>query len=328
MLTEYIDSTERAAKIIREGGLVAFPTETVFGIGVDATNSDAVTKLFAAKGRPSNNPLIVHLDDGGNWTRAAAEFPLIASTLLNAFWPGPLTLVLPKLPAISDLVTAGLTTVGLRVPDHPIAREILRGAAVPVAAPSANRSGRPSGTTWQAVAEDLDGRIDAIFTADAASIGIESTVVDCSGSDPIVLRPGAITLEQLQRIVPQMRELRTGEMQQIAVSGQQVSSPGILHPHYQPSAEVFIMDLLPNDLSAEVLAVSAFCGIECSDGSECSDAFAMSKVFGSLEEYAAGFYEFLREVDRQSLEKVFVQNAPYDGIGKALRDRQRRAAGG
>lgn len=325
MLTEYIDSTERAAKIIREGGLVAFPTETVFGIGVDATNSDAVTKLFAAKGRPSNNPLIVHLDDGGNWARAAAELPQIASTLLNAFCPGPLTLVLPKLPAISDLVTAGLTTVGLRVPDHPIAREILRGAAVPVAAPSANRSGRPSGTTWQAVAEDLDGRIDAIFTADATSIGIESTVVDCSGSDPVVLRPGAITLEQLQRIVPQTRELRTGEMQQIAVSGQQVSSPGILHPHYQPIAEVFIMDLPPKDLSAEVFAVSAFCGVECSDG---SDAFAMSKVFGSLEEYAAGFYEFLREVDRQSLEKVFVQTAPNDGIGKALRDRQRRAAGG
>jgi len=325
LLTEYIDSVERAAEIIRDGGLVAFPTETVFGLGVDATNSDAVAKLFEAKGRPSNNPLIVHLDDGGNWSRAAAELPLVANALLDAFCPGPLTVVLPKLSDISELVTAGLGTVGVRVPDHPIAREILRITGVPVAAPSANRSGRPSGTTWQSVAEDLDGRIDAIFTADSSSIGIESTVVDCSGPNPVVLRPGSITLEQLQQIAPKTEDFGTGERHRSALPGKQLNSPGILHPHYQPSAEVFIVESLPTELSIDVSTVSAFCGIHCGAA---VDSFAMVKVFASLEDYAAGFYEFLREVDRQSFTKVFVQAAPNEGIGRALRDRQRRAAGG
>lgn len=324
-MTEYIDSAERAAEIIREGGLVAFPTETVFGIGVDATNGDAVAKLFEAKGRPSNNPLIVHLDDGSHWARAAAELPTVARVLLDAFCPGPLTLVLPKLPIISHEVTAGLATVGVRIPDHPIARAILRTAAVPVAAPSANRSGRPSGTTWQAVSEDLDGRIDAIFTADSTTIGIESTVVDCSGLDPVVLRPGAITLDQLQQVVPQTKEFEAGEKRRIVVSGEPVNSPGILHPHYQPHAEVCIVEVPPVGISVEVSAVSAFCGTE---GFEGLDGFALSKVFGSLEDYAAGFYEFLREVDRQSFERVFIQTASQEGIGRALRDRQRRAAGG
>ena len=325
MLTEYIDCTERAAQIIREGGLVAFPTETVFGIGVDATNAEAVTKLFAAKGRPSNNPLIVHLDDGDHWARAATDLPAIAEAMFDAFCPGPLTLVLPKLPAISDQVTAGLATVGVRIPDHPIAKEILRVAAVPVAAPSANRSGRPSGTTWQAVAEDLDGRIDAIFTADSTSIGIESTVVDCTGPFPVVLRPGAITLEQLQQVAPETKEFGVGEKHRMVESGEQVNSPGILHPHYQPRATVFMVDGPPIGIPGDVSAVSAFCGIEGFDG---VDAFALSRIFDSLEDYAAGFYEFLREVDRQAFEKVFVQTAPDKGIGRALRDRQRRAAGG
>ncbi len=330
MLTEYIDSTETAAAIIREGGLVAFPTETVFGIGVDATNGAAVAKLFEAKGRPSNNPLIVHLDDGRNWARAASELPTAAEALLEVFCPGPLTLVLPKLPTISDQVTAGLSTVGVRVPDHSIAREILRLAAVPVAAPSANRSGRPSGTTWQAVAEDLDGRVDAIFTAGSTTIGIESTVVDCSGTLPVVLRPGAITLQQLQKVVPQTKEFAADEKRLMVESGEQVNSPGILHPHYQPSAKVVLVDTPPVGVSVDVSTVTAFCGLDRRTEMQSGglDAFALSRIFESIEDYAAGFYEFLREVDRQSCEKVFVQVAPDEGIGSALRDRQRRAAGG
>ena len=325
LLTEYIDSTERAAKIIRDGGLVAFPTETVFGIGVDATNGAAVAKLFEAKGRPSDNPLIVHLDDPAHWARAASDLPGVAEALLDAFCPGPLTVVLPKRPTISEQVTAGLTTVGIRIPDHPIAREILQLAAVPVAAPSANRSGRPSGTTWQSVSEDLDGRIDAIFKANSTTIGIESTVVDCSGSQPVLLRPGAITLEQLQKHAPQTKQLGTQDKRRMIVSGEQVNSPGILHPHYQPNAKVIMVDGLPSEISNDVLAVSAFCGIE---GFDESHDFALCKIFESLESYAAGFYEFLREVDRQSVQRVFVQAAPDEGIGRALRDRQRRAAGG
>lgn len=324
MLTEYINSIARAATIIREGGLVAFPTETVFGIGVDATNGDAVGKLFEAKGRPSNNPLIVHLDEHSNWSRAASELPVVAEAMLTAYSPGPLTVVLPKLPTISEQVTAGLATVGVRIPNHPIAREILRLAAVPVAAPSANRSGRPSGTTWRAVAEDLDGRIDAIFTADSATIGIESTVVDCTGIKPVVLRPGAITLEQLQQVAPETREIETLDNQQLLISGEQPNSPGILHPHYQPKADVCIVESPPTDITSDMSANAAFCGFERLDA---VDGFALTRIFESLEDYAAGFYEFLREVDRQALQKVFIQAAPETGIGRALRDRQRRAAG-
>ena len=325
MLTEYIDSIERAAHIIRAGGLVAFPTETVFGIGADATNSDAVKRLFAAKGRPGNNPLIVHLDDAAHWSRAASDLSDVARVMLDCFSPGPLTVVLPKKETISELVTAGLETVGVRVPAHPIAREILRSAAVPVAAPSANQSGRPSGTTWKAVAEDLDGRIDAIFTADSSSIGIESTVVDCSAGTPLVLRPGAITLEQLQKIVPQTRELQADEKSEMTASGRQVNSPGILHPHYQPRAEVMMVDLPQKELTGEQSKDAAYCGLDVFDGVE---SFPCIKVFDSIDDYAAGFYEFLREVDRQAIERVFVQTAPEHGIGFALRDRQRRACGG
>ena len=186
--------------------------------------------------------------------------------MLDCFSPGPLTVVLPKKETISEFVTAGLETVGVRVPAHPIAIEILRSAAVPVAAPSANQSGRPSGTTWKAVAEDLDGRIDAIFTADSSSIGIESTVVDCSAGTPLVLRPGAITLEQLQKIVPQTRELQADEKSEMTASGRQVNSPGILHPHYQPRAEVMMVDLPQKELTGEQSKDAAYCGLDVFDG--------------------------------------------------------------
>ena len=314
-MTERIDSPARAAEVIRAGGLVAFPTETVFGLGVDATNEQAVTRLFEAKGRPSNNPLIVHLSDPDDWGRAASRVTTQAMDFLQAFSPGPLTVVLPKLPEISPLVTANLPTVGIRIPDHAIARDILRRAEVPVAAPSANRSGRPSGTTWQAVLEDLDGRIDGIYCEDSTRIGIESTVVDCSNETPLLLRPGAITLRQLRNVVPEIRELPASSR-----ATTRVNSPGLAHPHYQPLAEVI---LIHDPMAESIEEEAAYCGLTGFDGVE---RLAMCKVFESLEAYAAGFYEFLREADRRSIPRVFVHHAPDRGIGHALRDRQHRAA--
>lgn len=319
--TERITSTRDAASILRAGGLVAFPTETVFGLGADATNPAAIEKLFAAKGRPSDNPLIVHLGEVMDWEQAASTLTPSAEALLAAFAPGPLTVVLPKQPSIAPPVTAGLETVGLRVPGHPVARAILRQAGTPIAAPSANESGRPSCTKWESVLEDLDGRIDAVFCEDSDGLGIESTVVDCSAPVPTLLRPGAITIEQLRRIVPEAREATRLPKDGEAVGG--VRSPGLLHPHYQPHAAVRLVDAPPKE-SGNVRSAVAFCGLQATTWTE---GLPFSTVFATVDEYAAGFYEFLREADRRSIETILVQRVPDAGIGTALLDRQRRAAG-
>lgn len=321
MPTARITCPEEAARILRAGGLVAFPTETVFGLGVDATNGAAVERLFAAKGRPSDNPLIVHLASREGWPLAASELTRSADALLRAFAPGPLTAVLPKQPTISTLVTAGLETVGVRVPEHPVAAQILRHAGVPIAAPSANRSGRPSCTTWRSVLEDLDGRIDAVYCEDGPAYGLESTVVDCCGSEPLVLRPGAVTLDQIRQVLPDAQEHLASRREGGASDG--ARSPGLLHPHYQPDADVRLVDGLPTIDAVSGPGV-AYCGLRSPEGIEHA---ALSAVYPTIDEYAAGFYEFLREADRRSVGTVLVQRAPAEGIGFALRDRQRRAAG-
>ncbi|MEN1679595.1 MAG: L-threonylcarbamoyladenylate synthase [Planctomycetota bacterium] len=315
MKTQRITSVDEAAAILRRGGLVAFPTETVFGLGVDATNDSAVQRLFAAKGRPSDNPLIAHVGEPASWNRAASRLTPAARALLGAFAPGPLTVVLPKYGDVSSLVTAGLETVGVRVPSHPVAAAILRAAGLPIAAPSANRSGRPSCTTWRSVLEDLDGRIDAVFCEDGERVGIESTVVDCTGDAPIVLRPGAVTIEQIRRVVPNARD-----SDQATGAQCEVRSPGLLHPHYQPKAEVVLVDSA--DSIEAIDGSAAYCGI----GGGRVEGAAFIALYATVDEYAAGFYELLREVDRRSLRTVYVQRAPPVGIGVALLDRQRRAA--
>lgn len=319
-MTALIASPHKAADLLRAGGLVAFPTETVFGLGVDATNEDAVRKLFAAKGRPSDNPLIVHIADASRWSDAAATLTPAAETLLAEFAPGPLTVVVPKRAEVSSLVTAGLDTVGLRIPSHPIAAEILRLAGKPIAAPSANRSGRPSGTRWQSVFDDLEGRIDAVFRQDSDSVGLESTVVDCTGDVAIVLRPGAVTLQQILRVLPYAREAIIAPNNQ---ANDTVRSPGTLHPHYQPQAKVHLVDSPGSILAAEQQRI-AYCGMQAIVE---RDDIRLSCVYDSLDTYAAEFYEFLREADRHGVDTIYVQLAPDNGIGHALRDRQRRAAG-
>lgn len=319
LMTVLIDSPYEAAELIRSGGLVAFPTETVFGLGVDATNDDAVRKLFAAKGRPSSNPLIVHIAEASRWSDAAAILTPSAEALLSEFAPGPLTVVLPKRPEVSSLISAGLDTVGLRVPDHPIAAEILRLVGRPIAAPSANRSGRPSGTRWQSVLEDLDGRIDAVYRQDGPSLGVESTVVDCTGAVATVLRPGAVTTEQIRRVLLNARELT--DLAHCSANDT-VRSPGTLHPHYQPQARVRLIDS-PDSIEVTSGDLVAYCGLL---PFAVPESLTISAVFETLDAYAAGFYEFLREADRHEVTTIYVQVAPDQGIGHALRDRQSRAA--
>ncbi len=332
--TRVIDDVNEAAAILRSGGLVAFPTETVFGLGVDATNDEAIEKLFWAKGRPSDNPLIVHLADLNQWELVASTLPPVARELLEQFAPGPLTTVVPKQTSISMQVTAGLKTVGLRIPDHELARSLIRAAGIPVAAPSANRSGKPSGTTWQTVLEDLDGRIDAVVRGQTCAIGIESTVVDCVSHPPRMLRPGAISLQQLRSVVPDVEALHPSEPSDAAMA-----SPGIRHPHYQPHA---MITLVENSHEAERLiqqragegdeadrwyATSAYCGLD--DGTR-PMRFGMIRQFENLADYARGLYEFMRSVDRQGLSNLYCQRPAAthadSQLYAALLDRLERAA--
>lgn len=304
---------EEAARWLRSGGLVAFPTETVYGLGVDATNAAAVERLFRVKGRPSNNPLIVHIADIAQLEQVGQNVPRVAFELLERFSPGPITVVVPKRPEIVPSVTAGLDTVGVRIPAEESARAMLRAAQLPIAAPSANRSGRPSSTTYESVLEDFGGDIDAILIGGAAHIGLESTVVDCTREVPRVLRPGGISLDQLQsfdsRITAVGRDVSPGE-----------NSPGRLHPHYRPRARV---QLVIDASEAEASPQAAYLGMMPHPTPE---AFGWHCVFGSTEEYARSFYEALREVDRRRLSIVYCQRVPPTGLGGALADRMERAA--
>ncbi len=328
--TEVLDDVQRAAAILKRGGIVAFATETVFGLGADATNPVALQRLYAAKGRPSDNPLIVHIADIANWHSVAASMPPVAEQFLNRFSPGPLTVVLPKHSSISPAVTAGLETVGLRIPRHEQARQLLRLAGIPIAAPSANRSGLPSGTTWQTVLEDLDGRIDAILRGSICDIGIESTVVDCTQDRPRVLRPGAISFLDLQTVAPEIMDYSPS-----IANDEAVSSPGLRHPHYRPRAAVQIVasaqdaDQLMKvgrrsvlDLEQH-LANCAYCGLE---ESKLASYLGAHRLFSDLSEYAQSFYEFMRSVDRLGIEHLYCQHPPADGLGTALADRLTRAA--
>ncbi len=339
--THLLHDIAEAAQFLKRGKLVAFPTETVFGLGADAGNAQAIERLFLAKGRPSDNPLIVHLADVADWPLVAAELPELARRILERYSPGPVTVVVPKAADICSSVTAGLNTVGLRVPAALQARALLRAAGIPIAAPSANLSGRPSGTSWQSVLEDLDGRIDAVLCINVEHVGLESTVIDCSGEIPIVLRPGSLGLAELQTQFPKARSLnpelnlkhdreqgRQGE-KSLELSDHNVNSPGLRHPHYQPTAQVQLIDSASCwtiDKSTRGLCC-AYAGLDTPP-----PEMQFSRQFRDIADYAHGFYEFLRNADRAgvgviALQAISIETAGRSGIAAALRDRQQRAAG-
>jgi L-threonylcarbamoyladenylate synthase len=311
--TVLTSSPEDAAEYIRAGELSAFPTETVYGLGADALRPDAVQKIFAAKGRPSDNPLIVHVAALEHVDRLAAKVPTPARRLMNRFWPGPLTVILPKSEAVPSVVTAGLSTVGLRWPRHPLAQAFLEACETPVAAPSANRSGRPSPTSWQAVQQDLDGRIACILKGGRTEAGVESTVVDCTTSPPTVLRPGAISVEALR---DQIGEVRAEDDESDGVP----RSPGTRHRHYAPRASVVLVSA-PGEATAPSRA--AYIGLEAPAAGQ---SFVWARTVETLDEYAAELFHFFREADREEVDVIYAQVVPEDGLGRALNDRLRRAA--
>ena len=312
MKTVLTRSAEEAAGFIRRRGIVAFPTETVYGLGANVFDSDAIARLFEAKMRPADNPLIVHVSTLGQISEVASIIPPTARALIDAFFPGPLTIVLQKAVAVPLVATAGLDTIGIRMPRLPLAKSFLSACGVPVAAPSANLSGRPSPTTWQAVLEDLDGRVDCLLQADAADIGIESTVVDCTSDIPLLLRKGAISLEQLRGVLPEIDCLETGE-------GEIPRSPGLKHKHYSPLARVVLI----NTPGVSIDEDSGFIGLR-----KPLTPVKILKLCRSVEEYAASVFEFFRECDRSGLKTVYCESVSEEGIGAALMDRIRRAAAG
>ncbi len=304
---------DRAAALLRAGELVAFPTETVYGLGADASNDRAVAAIFAAKGRPQFNPLIVHVLKAEHAARLA-RVDERAALLMQRFWPGPLSLVMRRAPQarVSLLASAGLDTLALRVPAHPLAQEFLRVAAVPIAAPSANRSGRVSPTNADHVLSELDGKIAAVIDGGQCRIGLESTVLDVTSLTPVLLRQGAVTLEQLEAVIGPI------ELASATEGATAPRSPGMLASHYAPS--------LPLRLNATAVepgeALLAF-GNDAPPGAR--ETLWLSRG-GDVDEAAANLFAMLRALDRPEFSGIAVMPVPERGLGRAINDRLKRAA--
>jgi L-threonylcarbamoyladenylate synthase len=311
--TALTTSISEAAAYIRRGGVVAFPTETVYGLGANVFDELAVAKIFKAKQRPPDNPLIAHIAEIGQIAELAAEVGTNARKFVNAFFPGPLTIVLRRNERVPLLATAGLDTIGIRMPGYELAHRFLLACETPVVAPSANLSGRPSPTTWQAVAEDLDGRIDCILQGSGCEIGLESTVVDCSGPVPLLLRSGAISLTRLREVVEETSVY-------VPVPNEKPKSPGLIHKHYAPFAKVLI--IAPGAMVHDAER-AAYIGLTAP-----AQVFDLTRICGSAEDYAHSFFEFFRECDRQKIRRIYCGAVDESGIGAALMDRLRRSADG
>jgi L-threonylcarbamoyladenylate synthase len=344
------DAIARAAAIIRNGGLVAFPTETVYGLGAHALDRNAVRRIFHAKGRPSTDPLIVHVPAFDALAPLTRDVPQLAATLASRFWPGPLTMVLPKSSLVPDEVTAGLGTVAVRVPAHPVARALILSAGVPIAAPSANLFSRPSPTSAAHVLEDLDGRIDAVLDGGTTTFGVESTVIDLSGSIPTILRPGAVTLAALREVIAVASGLSDVAVHPLnrdtafALHQEGASpSPGMLEKHYSPRAPLTLY-VGTADQSFNRLVGDA--GQMRQDGVRAIGILAPSDDLrrlppnhgyvtadlgprAELETIATRLYASLRQLDAANVEVILAPDVPADeGLGAAIHDRLTRAAAG
>ena len=325
------ENIKKAAEILSGGGLVAIPTETVYGLAADALNGEAVKKIFEAKGRPADNPLIVHVAEFEDIERfnLVREIPGAAVKLAKSFWPGPLTIIMKKGSAVPDEVSAGLDTVAVRLPGHPAARDIIRAANTPLAAPSANLSGSPSPTTARHVINDMDGKIDAVFDGGSCAVGVESTVVTLAGGTPRLLRPGGITLEQLRSVLGTV-ELDSAVLSQLK-EGQRASSPGMKYKHYAPKANVVLLKCGDEEFIDYVNAnkgvgVAALC---CDGDEEKLDVKCIS--LGSRGDYAAQaqrLFDSLRRIDGYGdIVTVYSRLPSTDGVGLAVYNRLIRAAG-
>lgn len=331
----YDGELEKAAVVINNGGLVAFPTETVYGLGADATNPFASKKIYLAKGRPSDNPLIIHIYDKNQLKEYAIDIPDIAYKIAEKFWPGPLTMILKKSAIIPKETSGGLDTVGIRMPSDEVARAFLKKVGIAVAAPSANISGRPSPTMSRHVIEDMDGKIDMIIDSDKAKIGLESTIVDLSTSVPSILRPGAISLEMLQKIDKNI--YIDPAILKKPDSKLKPKAPGMKYRHYAPKAELII-------LKGDFKAIEAYLKKEVEKQHKSNKRIALIlskennikinvediKYIGSrssYEEIANNLFSTLRELDNNNIDIIYSESFENTGIGMAIMNRLTKAAG-
>jgi L-threonylcarbamoyladenylate synthase len=313
------ESIRRAGRIIKTGGLVAFPTETVYGLGCDAMNAEAAAKVFESKQRPQFDPLIVHIADLKQLEIVIGSLPDLGQRLIDAFWPGPLTLVLPKQPAIPDLITAGLSTVAVRMPNHPVAQSLIREADTPIAAPSANPFGYVSPTTAQHVADGLGNRVDLILDGGPCPVGVESTIVSLAGPQPELLRPGSITIEQLSAVIGALR--RASSVNQMPLA------PGQLPRHYATRTSLI---LLPSAATRPLLKDDERAGLLINSHPRDTDnRFAAVEVLsstGDLREAARHLFAALRRLDSLGLDRIYAEPCQEEGLGVAIMDRLRRCA--
>ena len=328
-----LEAVQRAADILRDGGLVALPTETVYGLGANALDPEAVGRIFAAKQRPPWDPVIVHVADMEMVAQLVSEIPEAARRLMAAFWPGPLTLLLPRSAAVPDVVTAGRPLVGVRMPAHPVALELIRRAGVPVAAPSANRFGHTSPTTAAHVLDDLGGRIDAVLDAGPTWHGVESTVLDACQIPMIVYRPGAVTMEQIRETAGAVEAFRsTQPLRETPQSA--LPSPGVGLRHYAPRAQLVLIGASREDL-AERLTEAAKeisgqrVGVMLPAGLRVERPGLVVYPWGNWdapEELARNLYAGLRALDAEGCHTILCPVPPADGVGSAIRDRLLKAS--
>lgn len=318
-----------AAQIIRDGGLVAMPTETVYGLAADALNGEAVAKIFRAKGRPMDNPLIVHIAALEDAKRLVSRFPEKARLLAERFWPGPLTMVLPKSELIPDEVSAGLDTVGIRFPAHPLAQSLIRESGTPLAAPSANRSGIPSPTTAQHVLHDMDGRIEAVLDGGECRVGVESTVITLASDRPRLLRPGGVTLEQMEAAIGEI-DVDDAVLHRLK-DGVKAASPGMKYRHYAPKAHVVLIKA-DDQKYIDYVNRHADDRTACMCYDEDVAALRAGKTYplGAKEDtlrQARVLFGTLRQIDDDGMTLVYARCPETDGVGMAVYNRLIRAAG-
>lgn len=319
MQTVITASTREAASYLRAGQTVIFPTETVYGLGANALDPEAVLKIYAAKNRPADNPLIVHVYNFWQVHQYAHNVPPYAERLMEKFMPGPFTILLPKKPIVPDATTAGSDKICLRMPSLAITQEFLRECSLPVAAPSANLSGKPSPTRWQDCLEDMDGRVAAILTGPDAMLGLESTIVDCTGSFPVLMRPGSVTFEDLRQVVP------TAQLAEQLQNHQAPVLPGSKYRHYSPQATVEIISVVQNKV-LELNQPFAYIGLTAPE-KFFATVPAYQLVAKSVNEYAHSLFAFFRECDRRELPLIYAEATSEQGLGRALMNRLRKAAG-
>lgn len=313
---------EKAAALLQAGGLVAFPTETVYGLGAIATDPEAVKKIFLAKGRPADNPLIVHISDFEQLYKVADGPSPEALFLARLFWPGPLSLVLKRSPAVAPEVSAGLPTIAVRMPDHPLALRLIRAAGAPIAAPSANLAGRPSPTTPQHVIDDLCGLIDAIIMGQHCRIGVESTVLDLSGKQPVILRPGGLSREELEAALNRRIPVAGSKF-----SAVKPSSPGMKYRHYAPRAPLILITGLPERRFYLLNTLAAFYRRQGLQVGVLYSASGRSRcTINEPDQLAANLYHAMRMLDDAGADLILTEETVNTGLGLAVMNRLRKAA--